>query len=70
MNLDRTPSNIQTSDFGEWLDYCVIGAEEMGLAKKPTSKRALRSYDRPLTERQYRIRQECREAIAERGERA
>ena len=30
MKLDHTPSGIKTRTFNEWLDYCVLGAEEMG----------------------------------------
>ena len=30
MKLDHTPSGIVASPFSVWLDYCVLGAEEMG----------------------------------------
>ena len=64
MKLDHTPSGIETATFGEWLDYCLLGAEEMGRLTEEDREESQALYDRPLTVRQHRIRAECREAAA------
>jgi hypothetical protein len=63
MTLDHTPSRIKAADFGTWLDYCILGAEELG--RQTVTRRFVtqRFYDRPLTERQKRIREECRRLV-------
>ncbi|MBK8638174.1 MAG: hypothetical protein IPN92_07725 [Chromatiaceae bacterium] len=70
MNLDHTPSPIVVADFGTWLDYCILGAGEMG--RRLPERRGVedRTYDRPLTPQQQRTREECRTAAARQGARA
>ena len=65
MALDHIPSTIRTASFGEWLDYCILGAEELGRLDK--TRRFVTdqlSYNRLLTARQKRIREECRLSAA------
>ena len=64
MKLDHTPSGIKTRTFSEWLDYCVLGAEEMGRLTAEDREESQALYDRPLTVRQHRIRADCTEAAA------
>ena len=64
MKLDHTPSGIKTTTFSAWLDYCILGAEEMGRLTAEDREESQALYDRPLTARQYRIRAECKEAAA------
>lgn len=64
MKLDHTPSGIKTRTFNEWLDYCVLGAEEMGRLTAEGREDSQALYDRPLTAAQQRIRAQCKEAAA------
>ncbi len=64
MSLDHTPSGIKTATFGEWLDYCVLGAEEMGRLTEDDRAQSQALYDRLLTSRQYAIRADCKAAAA------
>lgn len=65
MKLDHTPSNIRTSTFSTWLDYCILGAEEVGRADPAKRETSEESYHRPLTEQQQRIRAECQRSVAQ-----
>ena len=64
MKLDHTPSGIKTAPFSEWLDYCILGAEEMGRLTAEDREDSQALYDRPLTPSQKVIRAECKEAAA------
>ena len=64
MKLDHTPSGIKTCTFNEWLDYCVLGAEEMGRLTAEDREQTQALYDRPLTPAQQMIRAQCKEAAA------
>lgn len=65
MKLDHTPSNIRTSTFSAWLDYCILGAEEVGRADPEKRETSEAAYHRPLTEQQQRIRLECRRSVSQ-----
>ena len=67
MSLDHTPSTIKATDFGVWLDYCILGAEEAGRQTPIRRFVTERFYNRPLTARQERIRAECKRAIERRN---
>lgn len=64
MTLDHTPSGIVASPFSVWLDYCVLGAEEMGRLTAEDREHTQALYDRPLTPSQKVIRAECKAAAA------
>ncbi len=64
MKLDHTPSGIKTRTFNEWLDYCVLGAEEMGRLTAEDREHTQALYDRPLTPHQMVIRAQCKKAAA------
>lgn len=64
MKLDHTPSGIKTRTFNEWLDYCVLGAEEMGRLTAEGREDSQALYDRPLTPHQMVIRAQCKKAAA------
>ena len=64
MKLDHTPSGIRSESFGEWLDYCVLGAEEVGCLDPEDRASGQALYDRPLTARQQHIRRLCKVAAA------
>lgn len=64
MKLDHTPSGIKTRTFNEWLDYCVLGAEEMGRLTAEGREESQALYDRPLTLRQHEIRRDCKTAAS------
>lgn len=64
MALDHTPSTIRTASFGEWLDYCIFGAEELGRLDATRRFVTERHYNRQLTSRQRRIREECKRSAA------
>lgn len=72
MTLDHTPSGISFASFGEWLDYAILGAEELGRLDPEDRSSSQELYDRPLTARQQCIRRLCKEAAARHlpGERA
>lgn len=62
MKLDHTPTGIKFAEFGEWLDYVLLGAEELGRLDTEDREASQALYDRPLTERQQRLRKLCKEA--------
>ena len=64
MKLDHTPSGIVASPFSVWLDYCVLGAEEMGRLTAEDREQTQALYDRPLTARQHEIRRDCKTAAS------
>ena len=64
MKLDHTPSGIKTRTFNEWLDYCVLGAEEMGRLTAEDREESQALYDRPLTPHQMVIRAQCKKAAS------
>ena len=64
MKLDHTPSGIKASPFSVWLDYCVLGAEEMGRLTAEGREDSQALYDRPLTAAQQLIRAQCKDAAA------
>ena len=64
MSLDHTPSGIKTATFGEWLDYCLLGAEEMGRLTEEDRAQSQELYDRPLTPSQHEIRRDCKTAAS------
>ena len=64
MKLDHIPSGIVASPFSVWLDYCVLGAEEMGRLTAEDREQTQALYDRPLTPAQQMIRAQCKEAAA------
>ncbi len=67
MNRDHTPSEIKCASFGEWLDYCLIGAEELGMTLDVVPEQWRPRYDRALTPRQALIRKLCHQAVADRA---
>jgi hypothetical protein len=64
MKLDHTPALFRAADFNEWLDFCLIGAEEAYKPMHIVTYQAM--YDRPLTARQQEIRVSCAEAMGKR----
>ena len=64
MTLDHTPSAIVTVTFAEWLDYTLLGAEELGRLTEEDCDLTQVLYDRPLTPRQRAIRAACKLAAA------
>lgn len=64
MKLDHTPTGIIFAEFGEWLDYVILGAEELGRSDPEERAASQALYDRPLTERQLRLRKLCKEAAS------
>ena len=64
MKLDHTPSGIVASPFSVWLDYCVLGTEEMGRLTAEDREQTQALYDRPLTARQHEIRRDCKIAAS------
>jgi hypothetical protein len=56
--LDHTPSDLKCDTFGEWLDYTLIGAEEVGRENKYFDQDTpyWETYNRQLTPRQRVIR--------------
>ena len=64
MKLDHTPSGSKTATFSGGLDYCILGAEEMGRLTAEDREDSQALYDRPLTPAQKVIRAECKEAAA------
>lgn len=64
MQLDHTPSGIITASFAEWLDYCMLGAEELGRLDPENIASSQALYDRPLTARQQQVRRLCKDAAA------
>lgn len=65
MHRDQLPSEIKCNSFEEWLDYCLIGAEELGMTLDVTPEQWRPLYDRALTPRQAMIRELCHQAVAE-----
>ena len=62
MTLDHTPSPIITPTFSKWLDFCLIGAEELDRLTEEARITTQAMYDRPLTPQQERIRAACRKS--------
>lgn len=60
------PAELRCEDFGEWLDYCILGAEEIGIQMGYTKGSDL--YNRPLTMRQAVIRLMCKRVLAKHPE--
>lgn len=60
---DHTPSELQADSFEEWLDYCLIGAEEVGRGLGYHLKNGDKLYGRRVTPRQAMIRELCRSEV-------
>lgn len=61
--LDNVPSEILADSFDEWLDYCLIGAEEVGRSLGHHLKNGDQLYHRRLTPRQAVIRELCKAEV-------
>lgn len=61
---DNVPSEIVADSFEEWLDYCLIGAEEIGRSLGKHVKTDDKLYHRRLTPRQALIRNLCKAELA------
>lgn len=64
MKLDHTPSGIKARPFSVWLDYCLLGAEELGRLTAEDREQSQALYDLPLTPHQQAIRAACKEVAS------